>query len=72
MIESFKYTLNVLWCRIKMEKPKSFLAKTISGGRITIPDELRQIWKIEDGDFVMLEIVSVVKPSVNVGSRKGG
>lgn len=40
-------------------KPARFSAKVISLGRITIPDELRKLWSIKDGDIVELEIVSV-------------
>lgn len=36
-----------------MEK---FKAQVISGGRITIPDVVRELLNIEDGDFVEVQV----------------
>jgi len=51
-----------------MSKTKNpFLAKVISSGRITIPEEVREIHKIEEGDIIELQIIKVVKKK-----KKGG
>jgi len=41
---------------------ESFKARVISGGRITIPDTLRELLKIRDGDFVEVELKKVNNP----------
>jgi len=45
----------------KNQKPANFTARVVLNGRITIPDELRKIWYIEDGDMVELGIINVCK-----------
>jgi len=42
-------------------KGKTFVAKVIEAGRITIPKPLRELMGIEDGDFVELILVAVYK-----------
>lgn len=44
-------------------KPTIFSARVISLGRITIPDELRTLHGIQEGDIVEFEIRSVQKTS---------
>jgi len=39
----------------------NFVARIISDGRITIPDTLRELFDIKDGDLVELEIKRKVK-----------
>jgi len=43
------------------KKPSIFTARLAMNGRITIPEELRKIWVIEEGDSVEVQILSVVK-----------
>jgi len=43
------------------EKPKIFSAKVISLGRITIPEELRIVHSIQEGDIIEFEIRSIQK-----------
>jgi len=38
-----------------------FIAKVISLGRITIPEEIREILSIQDGDIVEAEIRKIEK-----------
>jgi bifunctional DNA-binding transcriptional regulator/antitoxin component of YhaV-PrlF toxin-antitoxin module len=40
------------------EAPKEFVAK-ISGGKITVPIELREIFALYDGDTIVFEIKSI-------------
>ncbi len=35
-----------------MTKAKTFIAKVISGGRVTIPEKIRELLNIKDGDIV--------------------
>ena len=39
-----------------------FVARIISGGRITVPETLRQVFDIEDGDLVEMELKRKVNP----------
>jgi len=41
---------------------ESFKAEVISGGRITIPDLVRKLLKIEDGDVVEVQVEKVNNP----------
>ena len=57
------------------KKPSIFTARLAMNGRITIPEELRKIWVIEEGDSIELQILSVVKNAVKevaqvVGEQK--
>jgi len=47
--------------KLKNGKPTIFSARVISLGRITIPDELRSVHRIEVGDIVEFEIRSIQK-----------
>ena len=38
------------------------MARVVSLGRITIPEELRKLWNLEEGDIIELRILSVHKP----------
>jgi hypothetical protein len=40
---------------------KTFLAKVISGGRITIPEELRTILGIKENSIIQLRYIQTVK-----------
>ena len=50
------------------KKPDVFVAKTLSLGRITIPEEMRTLWHIKEDDFIELQIISVNKA---VKAQKG-
>ena len=53
-----------------MSKTKHlFLAKVISSGRITIPEEVREIHKIEEGDIIEVQIIKVVKKRAKQGGE---
>ena len=41
-----------------MEK---FAARVLKGGKVTIPKRLRELWEIEDGVYVRLGVVEVIK-----------
>ncbi len=38
-----------------------FIAKMISGGRVTIPEEIRTVFGLKDGDYIELRFIRVVK-----------
>ena len=38
-----------------------FIAKMISGGRVTIPEEIRNVFGLKDGDYIELRFIRVVK-----------
>ena len=44
-----------------MIEEKSFIARIIEGGRVTIPDTLRELLELENGDIVELKIIKVEK-----------
>lgn len=44
-----------------VEKPSIFTARIISLGRITVPEQLRLLWKLVEGDIIELKILSVQK-----------
>lgn len=43
-----------------------FFAEVIAGGRITMPDEVRKLFGVKDGDHVMCR-VRIVKKAESVG-----
>jgi len=45
----------------KLETKETFLARVISGGRITIPEEVRELHGIKKGDLVRVSIIEVKK-----------
>ena len=53
------------------EKPEVFWTRVISDGRITIPDDFRKLWQIEEGDMVQIKIEAVHKSNevAVVGSK---
>jgi len=38
-------------------QPENFIAQIISLGRITIPDKIRDVLELKDGDYVRVTIV---------------
>jgi len=42
-----------------------FVARVFSGGKVTVPKRLREVLAVEDGDYVRLAVVEVLK-------REGG
>jgi len=38
-----------------------FVARVFSGGKVTIPKRLRELLGVEDGDYVRLDVVEVIK-----------
>ena len=45
------------------------MAKVVSDGRVTIPNELREILQINDGDFVECSVTVVKHASAQAGDR---
>ena len=38
--------------------------RVFQGGKVTIPKRLRELFEVEDGDYVRLTLVEVIKPNV--------
>jgi len=47
-----------------------FFAEVIAGGRITIPEEIRKIFEVRDGDHVFCRIKVVRKQSATANSKQ--
>jgi bifunctional DNA-binding transcriptional regulator/antitoxin component of YhaV-PrlF toxin-antitoxin module len=41
---------------------EQFVARVFQGGKVTIPKRLRELVGVEDGDYVRLGLVEVIKP----------
>ncbi len=51
------------------EEEIPFFAEVIAGGRITIPEEIRKIFQVSDGDHVFCRIRVVRKEGCAVNSK---
>ena len=49
---------------------RRFLARVISGGRVTIPEEIRLVHGIKENHIVELEIINVLSGGKEKGGRK--
>jgi len=47
---------------------EEFIARVFQGGKVTIPKRLREIFGVEDGDYVRLALVKVVRSSRSTGA----
>jgi len=47
-----------------------FVARVVAGGKVTIPLLVREVLKIEEGDYVRVSITEVIKKKQREG-RKG-
>jgi len=52
------------------EEEIPFFAEVIAGGRITIPEEIRKIFEVRDGDHVFCRIRVVRKQGTAVNSKQ--
>lgn len=52
------------------EEEIPFFAEVIAGGRITIPEEIRKIFEVRDGDHVFCRIKVVRKEGTTVNSKQ--
>lgn len=41
---------------------EQFVARVFQDGKVTIPKRLRELLEVEDGDYVRLALVEVIKP----------
>jgi len=39
-----------------------FVVRVFQGGKVTIPKRVRELLEVEDGDYVRLGVVEVIKP----------
>ena len=40
------------------------MVRVFQGGKVTVPKRLRELVGVEDGDYVRLALVEVIKPKV--------
>jgi len=43
-----------------------FIAEIISGGRITVPEKIRKLLSLVDGDFVEISLTKINRKTVSV------
>lgn len=51
-----------------MTEQQSAILKVIQGGRITIPTEIRELQKIQEGDFVKITIEKIGRDPDETGT----
>jgi len=49
---------------------EQFVAKVFQGGKVTVPKRLRELFGIEDGDYVRVALVEVMKRSGGEWKRR--
>jgi len=47
-----------------------FVAKVVAGGKVTIPRRLRDLLGIEDGDYVRVSLVEVIRKAAKTERRR--
>jgi len=40
---------------------EEFVVRVFTGGKVTVPKQLRELFDVEDGDYVRLALVEVLK-----------
>jgi bifunctional DNA-binding transcriptional regulator/antitoxin component of YhaV-PrlF toxin-antitoxin module len=40
---------------------EEFVVRVFKGGKVTVPKRLRELFRVEDGDYVRLALVEVMK-----------
>ena len=40
---------------------EEFVVRVFTGGKVTIPSQIRDLFAVEDGDYVRLSLVEVMK-----------
>jgi bifunctional DNA-binding transcriptional regulator/antitoxin component of YhaV-PrlF toxin-antitoxin module len=48
-----------------------FIAEVIKGGRLTIPEEIRKLMRIEEGHYVLIRLKVVSRKRLGKKSRNG-
>jgi len=51
------------------EEEMPFIAEVIKGGRLTIPEEIRKLLRIEEGNYVLIRLKVVSRK--RLGKRRG-
>jgi len=49
---------------------EEFIAKVFAGGKVTVPRHVRDFFEVEDGDYVKLALVEVMRKADRRGARK--
>ncbi len=63
VVKRFKYTFSVYYLRLMMAKTHSATVKVIKDGRVTIPQEIREVEGINEGDFIKITIEKIERRS---------
>jgi bifunctional DNA-binding transcriptional regulator/antitoxin component of YhaV-PrlF toxin-antitoxin module len=51
-----------------LDEEMPFIAEVIKGGRLTIPEEIRKLMRIEEGNYVLIKLKVVSRK--RLGSKK--
>jgi len=49
-----------------------FIAEVIKGGRLTIPEEIRKLMRIEEGNYVLIRLKVVSRKRLGKKHKKNG
>ncbi len=49
---------------------EEFVVRVFSGGKVTVPKRLRELFSVDDGDYVRLALVEVLKKHDSQGWEK--
>ena len=52
------------------EEEMPFIAEVIKGGRLTIPEEIRKLLRIEEGNYVLIRLKVVSRKRLGKKHRK--
>jgi bifunctional DNA-binding transcriptional regulator/antitoxin component of YhaV-PrlF toxin-antitoxin module len=53
------------------EEEMPFIAEVIKGGRLTIPEEIRKLLRIEEGNYVLIRLKVVSRKQLGKKHRRG-
>ena len=54
-----------------MDEEMPFIAEVIKGGRLTIPEEIRKLMRINEGNYVLIKLKVVSRKRLGPRKSKG-
>jgi bifunctional DNA-binding transcriptional regulator/antitoxin component of YhaV-PrlF toxin-antitoxin module len=48
-----------------------FVAEVIKGGRITIPEEIRKLMRVNEGNYVLIKLKILSRKKIRRNSKRG-